>query len=499
MGFINNITGGGTSSGATNSISSKIVDEIKVDVAVVETKVNSLHFDITSVKVDKNFDLNNFVVTNVPTPTASNQLANKGYVETWIKKDGVGNINAEGKKIINVVGPSSSDSGGTVANKGYVDTSITTSQTFVITDTASKYLDKKTGGAMSGGINMDNQNIFGLQNPPKFGTSATSKDYVHNHVKNFFAAYIVEQNGLVKDSNDKIKIDLLIARSTIAPVLPLGGVERDSSGKIKLVDAVVKSLIMMDGNYHSWSNEFIKNCAAGHCLISDNTSAKVAAYGVLSGTNVESLQYQGFGERKNIVKYSDAERPTSGTGLINGRYNYLSFDGTNDRMKCDMDLNIARGDKTLSITVVYRMTSYGTDVGCVNGIIVSNAKKEPASYNGGDNITIKTFPTKANPTELNKWIVLTVTWSPQLGADGSQVWCNGQKLRNFTAKENVGATSFAIGSIAANSVAAPLARDIAELIIFKQEDELNNASTIKRIQKHLLDKYAITHEPMLSM
>ena len=522
MGFINNITGGGASGGAaSNSVSSKIVDELKADVAVVETKVNSLPFDITGVKVDKNFDLNNFVVTNVPTPTASNQIANKGYVETWIKKDGVGNINAEGKKIINVVGPSSSDSDGAVANKGYVDTSITTSQTFVINDVASKYLDKKTGGTMSGGINMDNQNIFGLQNPPKFGTSATSKDYVHNHVKSFLAANIVEQNGLVKDSNDKIKIDLSIARSTIAPVLPLGGVERDSSGKIKLVDAVVKSLIQMDGNYHSWSNEFIKNCAAGHWLISDNTSAKVGTFGALSGTNVDSLQYQGFGERKNIVKFSDAERPTSGTGLINGKYNYLTFDGTNDRMRCDMDLNITSGDKTLSITVVYRLTSYGnsTSVGLRNAIIgndnpgwdhficmndskhfiVSNAKKESTSFNGGDNITITTFLTKANPTELNKWIVLTVTWSPQLGADGSQVWCNGKKLRNFTAKENVGAAHFSIGSLSASRVAAPLTGDIAELIVFKREDELNNASTIKRIQKHLLEKYGIKHEPMLSM
>ena len=99
MGFINNITGGGASGGAaSNSVSSKIVDELKVDVAVVEAKVNSLPFDITGVKVDKSFDLNNFVVTNVPTATASNQIANKGYVETWIKKDGVGNINAEGKK-----------------------------------------------------------------------------------------------------------------------------------------------------------------------------------------------------------------------------------------------------------------------------------------------------------------------------------------------------------------------------------------------------------------
>ena len=197
MGFINNISRGGTAE--ANSIVTQRVNEIEVDVGVVETKLNSLPFDITGVEVDKNFDLNKFVVDNVPTPTASNHIANKGYVERWIKKDGVGNINAEGKKIINVVGPASSDSDRAVANKGYVDTSITTSQTFDITDAAPKYL---------GGIKMDNQNIFGLQNPLKCGTSATSKDYVHNHVKNFFTTSIIQKNGLVKDSKDKLKIDL---------------------------------------------------------------------------------------------------------------------------------------------------------------------------------------------------------------------------------------------------------------------------------------------------
>ena len=164
------------------------------------------------------------------------------------------------------------------------------------------------------------------------------------------------------------------------------------------------------------------------------------------------------------------------------------------------------------------MTAYSTGVGLKNAIIghdkpgwdhfismndnnnfVSNAKKEFTSYNGGDDIAISTFPTNADPTVLNKWIVVTVTLSPQLGADGSQVWCNQQKLSNFTAKENVCATNFAIGSVNATNLEAPLAGDIAELIIFEQEDELNNGSTIKRIQKHLLDKDAITHEPMLSM
>ena len=127
-GLFNNISRGVA---AASAPSSKIFDEIKVDAGAVETKINSLPFDITGVKVDKNFDLSNFVVDNVPTPTSSNHITNKGYVEAWIKKDGVGNINVEGKKVINVVGPASSDSDGAVANKGYVDTSITASQTLL--------------------------------------------------------------------------------------------------------------------------------------------------------------------------------------------------------------------------------------------------------------------------------------------------------------------------------------------------------------------------------
>ena len=181
MGFINNISRGGTA--GANSIVAQRVKEIEVDVGVVETKLNGLPFDSTGVKVDKSFDLNNFEVDNVPTPTTSNHIANKGYVESWIKKDASGNIDAESKKIINLTGPVSSDPATVVANKGYVDVFVLNSQNFAINDTASKYLDKKTGGMMGGGINMDNRDLFGIQNPPKFGTSATSKDYIHSYIK----------------------------------------------------------------------------------------------------------------------------------------------------------------------------------------------------------------------------------------------------------------------------------------------------------------------------
>ena len=571
MGFINNISRGGTAE--ANAIVTQRVDEIEVDVGVVETKLNSLPFDSTGVKVDKNFDLNNFVVTNVPTPAASNHIANKGYVESWIKKDGSGNIDAENKKIINLALTPSANRDvvsfgflnlylprtvyGDISSDYHMQTKRICSlgePTAYADATTKNYVDlgimNATKRSRFGGIKKDATNQFELNVPQaqrlvapvllngsiiKDASGSMSVDVALNgginkdvtgrlqlnvpEVKTLIAP-VLANGGIERDGTGKLKINVATAQKLIAPVLPLGGVERDSSGKIKLVDAVVRSLIMMDGNYHSWSNEFIKNNASGHWLISDNSplSSKVAKYGVLSGTNVESLLYQGFGERVDIVKYSNAERPTSVAGLINGRYNYVTFDGVNDRMKCNMNLNITSRDKTLSITVVYRMTAYSTGVGLKNVIIghdntgwdhfismndnknfiVSCAKRESTSYNGGDNITISTFPTNADPNVLNKSIVVTATWSPQVGVDGSQVWCNGQKLRNFTAKENVGATNFALGSVSADVSIVPLAGDIAELIIFKQEDELYNASTIKRIQKHLLDKYAITHEPMLS-
>ena len=85
MGFINNISRGGTE--GAKSIVTRRVNEIEVDVGVVQTKLNSLPFDSTGVEADKNFDLNNFVVNNVPKPTVTGHIANKGYVESWIKKD----------------------------------------------------------------------------------------------------------------------------------------------------------------------------------------------------------------------------------------------------------------------------------------------------------------------------------------------------------------------------------------------------------------------------
>ena len=163
MGFINNITRVGTAE--ANSIVTQRVNEIEVDVGVVETKLNSLPFDSTGVKVDKNFDLNNFVVDNVPTPTASNHIANKGYVESWIKKDGSGNIDAENKKIINLALTPSADRD--VVSFGFLNL----------------YLPRLVYGDISSDYHMQTKRICSLGEPTAFA-DATTTNYVDLGIMN---------------------------------------------------------------------------------------------------------------------------------------------------------------------------------------------------------------------------------------------------------------------------------------------------------------------------
>ena len=372
---------------------------------------------------------------------------------------------------------------------------------------------------------------------PKFGTSATSKDYVHNHVKSFLAASIVEQNGLVKDTNDKIKIDLLIAQSTISPVLANGSIIKDGSGKLS-VDVLSSGGLLKDGtgkiysdpvyitNYamqnglnDSYVEYLFKSKSVGHWKVSDNSTRHVSTYADLDGTKVNTLFNQSFG-RVDMVKILDSERPTTTTSLIANKYNYLTFDGVHDKMKAAVSLDAVGDDKTVSVTIVYRLTAEGkADFGLRNALIgndntgwdklismtdvgdlvVGSADVEPTSHNGGQNIVISTFPTNADATLLNNWIVLTVNWASRLGKGGSAVFCNGKKLRTFTAWDNLGSPDVYIGTLGSGGTIAPLTGDIAEIIIFKELALINTDLNVFRIHKHLLEEYEITHDPILSL
>ena len=223
MGFINNISRGGTAE--ANSIVTERVTEIEVDVGVVQTKLNSLPFDSTGVKVDRNFDLNNFVVDNVPTPAASNHIANKGYVESWIKKDGSGNIDAENKKIINLALTPSTDRD--VVSFGFLN----------------HYLPRLVYGDISSDYHMQTKRICSLGEPTAYA-DATTKNYVELSIMN--AAKISRFGGIKKDATNQFEHNVPQAQRLVAPVLLNGSIIKDASGSMS-VDVALNGGINKDG------------------------------------------------------------------------------------------------------------------------------------------------------------------------------------------------------------------------------------------------------------
>ena len=178
---------------------------------------------------------------------------------------------------------------------------------------------------------------------------------------------------------------------------------------------------MKNGLVDPYVEFLFKTKSAGHWRVSDNSTRHVGTYADLDGTNVNTLFYQSFG-RVDMVKISDGERPVTSTVLITNKYNYITFDGVDDKTKAAVSLDAVGDDKTVSITIVYRLTAEGkSDFGLrkaligndntgwdklismteLGDLVVGSADVEPTSHNGGENIVLSTFPTNADPTLLN--------------------------------------------------------------------------------------------------
>ena len=75
----------------------------------------------------------------------------------------------------------------------------------------------------------------------------------------------------------------------------------------------------------------------------------------------------------------------------------------------------------------------------------------PSSFNG--KTAIGTYLTKANAGQLNKWCCLSIHWDVQSGSDKSSVYCNGKKLRKFTAHSSTGSNQMTFGDLNPNGLA----------------------------------------------
>ena len=469
---------------------------------VLDTDVATKIYVDTRVPKDGsgNFDIGSKKLINVAAPTLATDAANKSYIDTRVPKDGSGNFDIGSKKLINVAAPTLATD---VTNKSYVDTRV-----------------PKDG---SGNFDIGSKKLINVA-APTLVADATNKSYVDN------LTAVKSDGGLERVANE-LKLNVGFSQSIAAPLLTAGGLEKNGSGEIsaslllfggidkditgKLIldPAVAVNAVMQDGGYDPFSVALIKKAAA-HFHVSDVSKTSLVT---LSGDDVDTLLYQGL-ERINFVKYSNGTRPQAvAANLVGKYYNYMNFDGVDDRLKATgLKMDLFGLDKTTSVTCVYKLNSvagaglhnglFGNDnliwdkfvaMFGTNDLVISNTTNEPTSYAGGDNIVITSFPANAAATAVSIWNVITVTWAPHLGVNGSQVWCNGKLLRTFSAKDNPGSNDMDIGSIFPNGAGDGfLNGQIAEFLLFKEEDQLNKPLVIKRLHKHLCVKYEVIHDPI---
>ena len=203
-------------------------------------------------------------------------------------------------------------------------------------------------------------------------------------------------------------------------------------------------------------------------------------------------------KENHAIQTNNANRPLLCTKAekTNFRY-YLKFDGSK-RMISDINLNPVGGvSDIVNVYIVYRLNSFtGTHAAIRNGLFghddagwdkfVCFSIDESLVVSGADpqfvvigssgllNVNpIADYESKANASELNKWISLSVHWDVPGGSEASEIWCNGKKLANFTARSSTGSNQMTFGDLNPNGKAG-LKGDIAFYCLYKGEkhDEL---------------------------
>ena len=177
---------------------------------------------------------------------------------------------------------------------------------------------------------------------------------------------------------------------------------------------------------------------------------------------------------------------------INNRY-YLKFNG-NKRMISNINLNPAPlQHDTINVFIVYCLNAFDANSYWTRNCLFSHdnggydkfisflppPNKDLVISCGGDYKTIGpttgsksigAYKNKANCSDLNKWLCLSVHWMETAGNNGSSVYCNGQKLSTFTTTTTPGSNFMTFGNLNTSGT-APLKGDIALFILYRNKME----------------------------
>ena len=114
---------------------------------------------------------------------------------------------------------------------------------------------------------------------------------------------------------------------------------------------------------------------------------------------------------------------------------------------------------------------------------------------GNEVTTITSFPSKANPTSLDKIILISVHFNTK-NENNSEFYCNGKQIDRFITDSLNGQNNFTVGEIGINTF--PNYRKEKKRIYYFSlfHNYFFNTKDIKRMHRHLCERYSIDYDPI---
>ena len=339
-------------------------------------------------------------------------------------------------------------------------------------------------------------------------------------------AFVFETKALKLETNidmndyDIINVDKLSLKSTLDmggnEIKNLGdGTENGDAANIKqlneyednLVNYISRKITEVDKNLGAQKVELIKDLNDAICDYSFS-NWKVCEFYVTDGNDYDgSLR-----DRKPngpFYKLEQSDTNHQPVVVANGHAGNAYFSFNPDQW---FTVNYSLKDREyISVFIVYTLfhTGVGTKIIGLWGdhnrsddsrSIHINHRGVPSRNSvtiksGNEVTTISSFPSKANPTLLDKILLLSLHFNTK-NENNSEFYCNGKQIDRFITDSLNGQNNFTVGEIGVNTF--PNYRKEKKRIYYFSlfHNYFFNPKDIKRMHRHLCERYSIDHDPI---
>ena len=337
-------------------------------------------------------------------------------------------------------------------------------------------------------------------------------------------AFVFENKALKLETNidmnehDIINVDKLSLKSTLDmggnEIKNLGdGIENGDAANIKqlneyednLVNYISRKITEVDKNLGAQKVELIKDLNDAICDYSFS-NWKVCEFYVTDGNDYDgSLR-----DRKPngpFLKLEQSDTNRQPVVVANGHAGNAYFSFNPDEW---FNVNYSLKDREyISVFIVYTLFRTGAGTKRIglwgdhnrdddSRSIHINEKGPSVSSNvtiksGNEVTTITSFPSKANPTLLDKILLISLHFNTK-NENNSEFYCNGKQIIRFITDSLKGQNNFTVGEIGVNTF-PNYKKEKKRIYYFSLfHNYFFNPKDIKRMHKHLCERYSIDHD-----